>query len=186
VPVSQINWYEAIAFANARSQAEGLEPCYRTGEEIGIPGAGCGSGFGCGPGLPSLDWDRAGFSYASVEFVGIDCLGYRLPTEAEWEVAATLAFDAGASASTFAWTDANTQEGPMPVGRLAPDRLGMFDLFGNVWEMTSERTPEGDTVDRGGSYVDGVASMRPTRRITGSPDGRNANSGFRLVRTAPR
>ena len=57
-PAYCISWYEALRFANALSQRDGLEQCYliRKGK---------------------LYWPK-----------GLDCKGYRLPTEAEWEYAA--------------------------------------------------------------------------------------------------
>ncbi|MEV0646343.1 formylglycine-generating enzyme family protein [Phytomonospora sp. NPDC050363] len=92
--------------------------------------------------------------------------GARLPTEAEWELAAR----GGIEGAAFTWGDrarpdgrimANTWDGPdfpwrstgesgwertSPVGTFPPNGFGLHDMAGNVWEWTddwwSARHPE--------------------------------------------
>lgn len=82
-PVERVSWFDAVAFANRLSDATGLEVCYVLEGCEGAPGTGCAASAD-GPG----DWCRGDHSCRSVEFRGLDCSGFRLPTEAEWEYAA--------------------------------------------------------------------------------------------------
>ncbi len=68
---------------------------------------------------------------------------YRLPTEQEWEWAASAggsvegAFSGGEPVDSVAWSLSNSKEHTWRVGRLRPNKFGIYDLTGNVSEWCS-------------------------------------------------
>ena len=76
-PVELVSWWDVVYYLNQLSSNEGLQQCYELSACGGTPGGGCGGAASC----------TGDYSCASVTFAGLDCEGYRLPTEAEWEYA---------------------------------------------------------------------------------------------------
>lgn len=118
-PQVMMTWFEAAQYCNWLSQQEGIPEeqwCY-----------------------PSLSEIKEGMQLPRDH---LHRVGYRLPTEAEWEYACR----AGATTSRFygsseellreyAWyTGTSFNERPWPVGQLKPNDFGLFDMYGNVWE----------------------------------------------------
>ena len=134
---------------------------------------------------------------------------YRLLSEAEWEYLARS--DNG---SAFPWGDqvgsgnANCAEcndrtdapRTTPVGSFAPNRFGLYDLHGNVWEWVedcytnsyeaaptdgSARTDGACNVRvlRGGAFDESAQSLRASGRFRDAPDSTSGNVGFRVART---
>ncbi|MEZ5985366.1 MAG: SUMF1/EgtB/PvdO family nonheme iron enzyme [Hyphomonas sp.] len=135
--------------------------------------------------------------------------GGRLPTEIEWEYAASRglpdltrqnsgAYDAQGHPVANTWQGifpvANTAEdgftGTSPVGCFSPDKTGLYDMIGNVWELTDTPYGAGTTTIKGGSYLcaeNFCRRYRPAARQPEDVDFSSNHIGFRIVRdiTAP-
>lgn len=134
-------------------------------------------------------------------------LGYRLPTEAEWEFACRAGtitrfwcgeFDRDLQG--YAFSAANSMQTTQPVGITKANPFGLFDMHGNVWEWTLDgyrQTPEinasGISVNphvqqsasgrivRGGSWVDYPTDLRSARREAIGEAAVLYHLGFRTV-----
>lgn len=131
--------------------------------------------------------------------------GYRLPTEAEWELACragtTTAFATG---DVLAPTQANFERrlGPAttPVLSFPTNPWGFHDMHGNVWEWCvdaydaagppTQVDPVGEgegasRVARGGSWASGAAACRSSARAQLGPWDKKSSVGFRLAMSRP-
>jgi formylglycine-generating enzyme required for sulfatase activity len=195
-----VTWYEATQYCNWLSQLEGLpesEWCYPPNKLIK--------------------------SEMEISHDYLKRKGYRLPTEAEWEYiarggSATSHFwgESEELLSEYAWysknppqarndpRDPNDPQHTYPVGQLKPNPLGIFDIYGNVWEWCDTRRlpyPATATIDetnsniiitdsvgmvrRGGSFAYGKETVRSAHRGQTNyfPNQRRDNVGFRVART---
>ena len=136
-----------------------------------------------------------------------DGVTYRLPTEEEWEYVARNGSDETLYPWGNTWVDENAVmttagEEPMDVGSKPKGKniYGVMDLIGNVWEWTNSPLKPypgritkvditgdigGKIVVRGGSVTANQAEKKISatfRGIAGSPDLKQKNIGFRLLR----
>jgi len=178
-PVEQMRWSDAVRYCNARSKAEGLEPCYDLNTWK------CNFAAN-GYRLPTeAEWEyacRAGTKTAY--FFGDDA----------------------SKLKAYAWYEDNSGGKPHPVGTKPANPWGLYDMHGNVWEWCNDfykvdyyqespkenpRGPEtGETkVLRGGAWKFSAESCRSGYRYNENPGYADVCFGydiygFRCVRNA--
>ena len=72
-----------------------------------------------------------------------------MPTRTDWCRRSGLTVE---SAAEHAWFKDNAKFKTHPVGSLAPDELGLYDLWGNASEWCSTGAEDDQGVTMGGSY----------------------------------
>ena len=120
-PRVTLSWYKAVEYCNWLSEREKLERCYHPND-----------------GKEFEDGMRTVPNY-------LECTGYRLPTEAEWEYACRSGTitpwyhgDSEPLLADYAWYQTNAGDNARPAGKLKPNDLGLFDMLGNAMEWCGD------------------------------------------------
>jgi formylglycine-generating enzyme required for sulfatase activity len=130
--------------------------------------------------------------------------GYRLPTEAEWELACragtTTPYSFGSDQKLLDHYGRHLSTTALAAGRLRPNLRGLFDTYGNAMEwcqdwyedrlMDGAVDPVGPEkgltkVLRGGSWESSGWQCRSAARFQATPDTHDSAIGFRIVKTLP-
>lgn len=190
-PVTLVSWRDAVVWCNAYSEMSGKTPVYTS------------SG--------SVIKDSTNATACDYAVMDMTQGGYRLPTEAEWEYAARGG-DQGDAAWGYTYAGSNTlgdvawygypfpdssdpDYGAHPVGEKDPNRLGLFDMSGNVLEWcwdwhdtiapgTLAEGPASGTmrIRRGGSLKNYPIACSVSYRFGGNdPAWSSYDNGFRVV-----
>ena len=170
-PCGYVPWKDALRYANWLSLRHNLSPAYSSG-------AGA-----------AAVWDP-------------NAPGYRLPTEAEWELAArggmaglkdNFRFSGSDTLKPVGWFKDNAAPSGIPAPKAVktkqPNRLGLYDMSGNLSEWCWDTIPakrvnmKNDRVLKGGSFKDWESKcMVFNRGQYGESAPPNEEIGFRVVR----
>jgi len=192
-PVTQKQWYEIMK-----------------DEEKDIANPSEFKGFEDNP-VENVSWDMIKIFIDKLNKIIEDsgCI-FRLPSECEWEYAATSAGNYKANDKGYelvsdendkekqylfarnsktniiedmGWYWENSGGSTRPVGKKQSNDLGLFDMSGNVWEWCEDWYDNDNTyrVVRGGSWDNNAEYCRVSHRYNYHPDGRYYFIGFRLA-----
>ncbi len=177
-------------------------------EYIHIVGEKCNIEFTNGKFKPKFDKDY--LPVVDVTWFGANAfaewVGGKLPTEAQWEYAANggkynsnTTYSGSDTANFVSWNNSNSKNNPHVVGTLLPNKLGIYDMSGNVWEWCSDwynpkyytfksqinpqGPPTGNTrALKGGSWDYNPDVSRITNRFGYNPNATNYDYGFRIIK----
>ena len=158
-PVEQIRWSDAVRFCNARSQSEGLKPCYDL------------TSWKC-------NFDADGYRLPTEAEWEYAC---RAGTTTPWFFG-----NDPSKIGEYAWLDKNSGGHPHPVGEKKPNPWGLHDICGNVWQWCNDfygvdyyrsaprENPQGpgegkNKVLRGGAWRFSAESLRSGYRYNENP-----------------
>ncbi len=193
-PVTHIRWRDAIVWCNAYSEKSGFTPVYVDSEGKTLKS--------------SEDYNKIACDGAKIRK---NANGYRLPTEGEWQYAASnrgstpCDYASGATDDHYspsacekvAWYKDNSDLGTHSIGGKSPNGLGLHDMSGNVWEWCWDKYadyPDGDQTDyenssigfgrvaRGGDYYSDSEELQVGYRDYHLAEQTYNDVGFRLAR----
>lgn len=150
-PVERVSWFDAIEYCNKRSIKEGLTPCYKANDSTDT------SKWGIEPTADTGKWGRKptmtirkeyNYTRSTSTWFDVECdwnaNGYRLPTNLEWEYAASAGnnldkdvysgTDDESKLGDYAWYIRNSRNKTHEVKKKKPNAFGLYDMSGNVEE----------------------------------------------------
>ncbi len=150
-PVERVSWFDAIEYCNKRSIKEGLTPCYKANDSTDT------SKWGIETTADTGKWGRKptvtirkeyNYTRSTSTWFDVECdwnaNGYRLPTNLEWEYAASggnnldkdvySGTDDESKLGDYAWYIRNSRNKTHEVKKKKPNAFGLYDMSGNVEE----------------------------------------------------
>lgn len=193
LPVENISWLDAIAFANAKSKEAGLTPVYTVTED-GVSWDISANGYR----LPTeAEWEYACRAGTVTQFnlkKSLDATEANFYGHYPYEIEENYFND-----SVLEARPGEYRETTVDVGSFRPNDWGLYDCHGNVnewcwdyygdYDVTAKTDPTGAAtgtrhVYRGGGWNDFGKNMRSAYRAAGEADLASYNLGVRLVRNA--
>lgn len=187
-PVFGVSWYESVGYCRWLGEQAGVseeEQCYEDPESLPKDGED-----------KPTDWP-----------VHLHRVGFRLPTEAEWEFVCRsgtgTAYSFGHDVELldrYGWFLKNSGDWSPTTAELRPNPRGLFDMYGSLYEwchdwyndgeLSDETDPVGvetgsNRVYRGGSWHEPAKRCRSSYRNWFAPASRNNSLGFRLATVPP-
>ncbi|MDD3097900.1 MAG: SUMF1/EgtB/PvdO family nonheme iron enzyme [Candidatus Cloacimonetes bacterium] len=181
-PHAYVSWFDAVEYCNRRSMIEGLPPCYSYND---------GTDYGTDPDAWPSGWNANDY-YANNVSCDWNALGYRLPSTAEWDFAARgglqthgYSYSGSNDLNIVGWYDANSGYSAHPVGQLAHNELGTYDMSGNLWEWNWDNLANPNRILRGGSYSQDAYYCQVLIQASNYPTLISPLIGFRICRVSP-
>lgn len=196
LPVENVSWYDCIEYCNKRSIKEGLRPYYDIDKDKKDPDN-------------TNDIDDMKWTVRMKK----DANGYRLPTAAEWEYAASggqlsrsYIYSGSNKVDEVAWYWKNSGDKPLegswswpllvnnnnktkPVGSKKPNELGLYDMSGNVrewcwdWHESNGTDESQGRIWRGGGWIGADFCCAPSFQAGHEANGKGPDQGFRACRS---
>ena len=187
LPYTNTSWWNAITFANAASAMQHLQPVYTDSKDRIIKKA------------------LHGKQHQKIK-INPQANGYRLPSIAQWQIAARGGKPALAQGSygklyagsdnknSVAWHSGNADGHLHAVATKAKNQLGLYDMSGNAAEWTESVVSLGAASSDASPYIMmyacGDSALLQLDNLASSCDAhslgyRSLDLGLRLVRPAP-
>lgn len=224
-PVDNVSWYDAVYFCNVKSKAEGLDAAYEiTDIKCSAHASSSTTSYissatvtliegANGYRLPTeVEWEYAArggdqsesdwsyfFSGKATEKTtndvnsDVDSVGWYKFNNKSGTTPSTADYSTPSTAETYTASGCGSHQ----VGMKSPNRLGLYDMSGNVKEwcydwyssIKSDTPLDGAAsgtmkVERGGSWNAPACSLGITATSCDYPSTRDVLIGFRLVRSA--
>lgn len=195
LPVENISWYDCIEYCNNRSEIEGLEKYYSIDKT-----------------KKDSNNNNENDDVKWVITFNPEANGYRLPTEKEWEYAASggqltkhYKYSGSNDCNSIAWTWKNSGDKQLNgtwnwktieanhcqtkiVGAKSENELGIHDMSGNVREWcfdSNTNNPNNEPFGRawkGGGWIGADFCCENSFRANYQANGKGADQGFRVCR----